>query len=203
MSRCLFDLQDENRHLNDEILHLQTRSKRFNLLFSGIVHHGQEENTEDMLKAFIKKELEITEDVPIQVTHRLGPFRESQNRHRTIVAHFQNLKDKDKIKNAAKKLARKPFGINDQFPREIAERRKRLYPVFREVRMNNKKAVLKVDRLYINGREYLPENPWERRPQENNEPRTYYKTTPESAKAPPRKRNKVVTPKKYTNIRGQ
>ncbi|XP_041379819.1 uncharacterized protein LOC121392812 [Gigantopelta aegis] len=134
LSKTAYQTQDKNQRLYDDILYLQTRSMRFNLLFSGLPDQGQNENTEEVVKTFIKKELEITEDTPIQVTHRLGPYRQSQSRPRTIVAHFQQLKDKDKIKMAAKTLAGKPFGINDQYPREIAERRKELYPVYRKAR---------------------------------------------------------------------
>ncbi|XP_041361932.1 uncharacterized protein LOC121377901 [Gigantopelta aegis] len=158
LSKNMNEVQEENQRLYDEILYLQTRSMRFNSLFSGIPDQGQDENTEDVLKSFIKKELEIEDDLPIQVTHRLGPYRPSNQRPRTIVAHFRQLKEKDKIKQAAKKPAGKPFGINYQFPREIAERRNELYPIFREAKKKNQKAFLKVDRLFINGKEYLPES---------------------------------------------
>ena len=75
---------------------------RFNLIFSGIPDQGQVENTEEVLQTFFKNELDIPDPIPIQIAHRLGVYRESQWKPRSLVAHFQLLKDKDKIKNAAK-----------------------------------------------------------------------------------------------------
>ena len=158
ISKNLRETQDENDRLHNELLYLQVRSMRFNLLFYGVVDRGPAENTEQVLNTFLEQELNIT-NAPIQVTHRLGPYRESQTRPRTIVAHFVNIGDKERIKKAAKMLAGKPYSLNDQFPQEIANRRKQLYPIFKQARRNNKKAVLKVDRLYIEGREYIPNHP--------------------------------------------
>lgn len=39
--------------------------------------------------------------------------------------------------------------MNDQFLKEIAERRKVLYPIFKENRLKGKRVALVVDKLYI------------------------------------------------------
>ena len=77
---------------------------RFNLLFYGVVDRGPAESTEQILNMFLEQELNLT-NVPIQVTHPLGPYRVSQTRPRTIGAHFVNIGDKERIKKAAKMLA--------------------------------------------------------------------------------------------------
>lgn len=46
------------------------------------------------------------------------------------------------------------FGIDDQFLREINERRKKLYPILKQQRLNNKRAYLSVDKLFIDGQLY-------------------------------------------------
>ncbi|XP_041351291.1 uncharacterized protein LOC121370233 [Gigantopelta aegis] len=123
LSKNIYDLQDENDRLHDEVLYLQTRSMRFNPLFYGIPDKGQGEDTEQVLTSFLAKEIDIV-NAPIQVSHRLGPYREFQRKPKTIVGHFEKIRDKEITKRAAKKLAGKPYGIGDQFPQEIAERKK-------------------------------------------------------------------------------
>ena len=91
---------------------------------------GQTEDTEVALSTVLEKEIDVN-DAPVQVTHRLGPYNENQKRPRTIVVHFARLKHKARILKAAKKLAGKPFGISEQYPQKISERRKQLYPIYK------------------------------------------------------------------------
>ncbi|CAB1312304.1 unnamed protein product, partial [Coregonus sp. 'balchen'] len=55
------------------------------------------------------------------------------------------------IKSRGRELKGSKFGLNDQFPREINERRKKLYPVQRQQRERGKRAFLIVDILFIDG----------------------------------------------------
>ena len=55
---------------------------RFNLLFHGVPESGQKENTEDVLTAFLEKEIVIT-SVSIQVSCRLGSYHENQRKNPT------------------------------------------------------------------------------------------------------------------------
>ena len=73
ISKNLRETQDENDRLHNELLYLQVRSMRFNLLFYGVEDGGPAENTEQVLNTFLEQELNIT-NAPIQVTHRLGPY---------------------------------------------------------------------------------------------------------------------------------
>ena len=48
----------------------------------------------------------------------------------------------------------KPFGINEQYPKCVADRRKRLLPAFRKARQNPMiRSSLVADRLFIDGRQ--------------------------------------------------
>jgi len=52
----------------------------------------------------------------------------------------------------------------EQFPKEINDRRKALWPFFQEACRQNKKTYLKRDRLFIDGVEFVPsENEKQRR----------------------------------------
>ena len=196
LSKSLSDVQTENAKAHNDILYIQHRTMRFNLLFYGVPDGGQNEDTEVVLSTFLEKEIGITE-APVQVTHRLWPFHENQSKPRTIVAHFVRLRDKARILKDAKKLAGKPFGISEQYPKEISERRKQLYPIYKQARRNNRRAFLKVDRLFIDGEEIFPDTVYPRAP---SHPASQYSRAPPTASPshpastnntqPPRKRNR-------------
>jgi hypothetical protein len=46
--------------------------------------------------------------------------------------------------------------VNEQFPPEIEEKRRKLYPALRKARKDKKRVKLVVDRLYIEGELYVP-----------------------------------------------
>ena len=69
---------------------MQTRSMKYNLLFAGIPDISDEENTQEVLKYFIKNVLKYEEDV--QVAHRSRKRRDG--RPRSIVAKFEHRKDR-------------------------------------------------------------------------------------------------------------
>ena len=48
--------------------------------------------------------------------------------------------------------------MNDQFPKEIQERRRILVPIMKQFREKGKRATLSVDRLYVDGKLYLDRN---------------------------------------------
>lgn len=56
-----------------------------------------------------------------------------------------------------KKLKGKPFQINQQFPEEIEQARKSLYPIMKEHKQKGDHVKLVRDILYINGQPYDPE----------------------------------------------
>jgi hypothetical protein len=96
------------------------------------------------------------EDVPeieIERAHRVGT---KGTRPRPIVAMFSRHPDKVRVQKEANKLRDTPYGIADQFPKEIQERRKKLMPFLRDARKNGDYAVLAVDKLFINGQRFYP-----------------------------------------------
>ena len=71
------------------------------------------------------------------------------------MAKFLRFKDKEVIKQAApKKLMNTKFGINDQFPKEIIDRRRLLIPLMKNEKRKQKRANLIVDKLYTDEATY-------------------------------------------------
>jgi len=66
-----------------------------------------------------------------------------------IVCRFKNFKDREVVRKAARELKGTRYGVSEQFPKEINDRRKLLWPYFQEARRQNKKTYFKRDRLYI------------------------------------------------------
>lgn len=152
--------------LSSEILDLKTRSMQQNLLFFGLAE-GQDgvlDNTETKLRDFLKTELtledpRIIDTMEFDRLHRLGrPRRSRVSNPRPIVARFTRFKDRETIRNAAKELnsKRNGFNIREQFPPEMEETRKTLYPVMRRYQQNpDNRVVLVRDKLYVNGEQYI------------------------------------------------
>ncbi|XP_069125614.1 uncharacterized protein [Argopecten irradians] len=153
------DMARDQCYEREGLLELQTRSMKDNLIFGGLGETGLEENTELVVKDFIKSELDITKEIVFQVVHRLG--KRADGKPRSIVAKFVNRKDRDRVLNAAstKLASKRQFSINEHFPPEINERRRVLYPVFKEAKRNNRQVRLKADKLFIDGQQYHPPPP--------------------------------------------
>lgn len=153
----------ENKQMKETILDIQTRSMRDNLIFSGIPEISPD-NPELQIQNFMHSQLKLPADVVQNITfhrvHRLG--KQQQDKTRPIIAKFEHYQQKELIKSKGKLLKDTHFGMNDQYPREINERRKVLYPILKENRRNNIRAVLAVDKLYINGQLFRSheKTPW-------------------------------------------
>ena len=100
--------------------------------------------------------MKFESDIQLDRMQRMGKPRAAGNFPRPIVARFEQYKDREEVRMAAPRtLVGTKYGDNDQYPKEVEDRRKKLYPVMREVRRENKKAVLVVDKLYINNDLYV------------------------------------------------
>ncbi|MGH0157142.1 UNVERIFIED_CONTAM: hypothetical protein FKN15_043799 [Acipenser sinensis] len=143
----------ENKMLKNTLLDVQSRSMRDNLIFKGI-KEDKAEDTEAVVKDFMMKEVKIPVDqvqsISFHRVHRLGGNLTNSTTPRAIVAKFEHFKQKEMVKNKGRELQGTNSGMNDQFPREIMELRKKLYPVMRENRKNCQ-ATIVVDTLDIEG----------------------------------------------------
>ncbi|XP_045198378.2 uncharacterized protein LOC123552704 [Mercenaria mercenaria] len=151
-------LKKENHRLTEEVIDLQSRSMRDNLLFFNIEEEKTDEarkteNCSNKIYTFCKNDLgmaDVQTSVQIDRAHRIGQF--TTGKKRPIVVKFNHTPDKIEIK---KKVFEKQDSISvkcsDQYPKVIQDRRKRLIPEMIKAREENKTAVLRYDKLYING----------------------------------------------------
>lgn len=134
-------------------------NRRNNIKFFGISDNEQEssEDTEAVLRAFLHREMKIPkkhlDEIEFERVHRI-PTRvreERINQHpRPIIAKVSFFKDKQQIKSHIKQLPRgKGFGVADDFPKEVDDIRKELYPVLKKAKRDHKTAFFNVEKLII------------------------------------------------------
>ncbi|XP_063446615.1 uncharacterized protein LOC134726146 [Mytilus trossulus] len=148
--RIAEDLIKEERENNDmktKLTDIQCRAMNYNLIFTGFPEH-RDENIEDKLRRFLYHEMKIDQRIEFNNVHRFG--RRSENGKRPIVAKFVYFSDLEMVKKAGKHLKGSDYGVNEQFPPEIEQRRRRLYPIMKEERRKKAKVVLNRDKLYVN-----------------------------------------------------
>lgn len=125
-----------------------------NLIFTGL-HRVQNEDTEELLRRFLYNELGVDYKIEFRNVHRFktrGDYRRSP-----IVARFLYRKDLDYVLSIANRLKGKPYRIREQFPPEIEQARKPLYPVMKLAKQQRKQVTLNRDRLYIDNELYVPD----------------------------------------------
>ena len=133
----------------------QARSMRDNVKFCNIPEkRGNQENCQDTIKAFMKDEMKITagdmEKIKFERIHRVG--RRFQNHNRPMIGKV-NPEGKAIIFKHTKNLNRaKNYRVQDQLPRELEERKKRLVQNYKEAKQEHKEVKWQADKLVINGK---------------------------------------------------
>lgn len=146
---------NEIKRLREDILDLKCCSMKNNLIFTGL-HRVPNENTEeDLLRYFLYNELEVDYKIEFGNVHRFKT-RGGDNRRAPIVARFLYHVDLEHVLSIANRLKGTQYGIREQFPQEIENRRKPLYPVMRRARQEKRQVTLVRDRLYIDNELYVP-----------------------------------------------
>ena len=152
MQKLADDQTEKDASYKSQILDMQCRSMRDNLMFYRIPEERGE--TDD---SCVEKVLGLIEDVlgienardtiKLHRAHRIGKFNASKIR--PIVAKFAFFPDREKVRTSAGKLKGTEYGISQQFPREIMDKRRELVPIMKKARSEGKDAYLVVDKLYI------------------------------------------------------
>jgi hypothetical protein len=91
-TRTMSEKRDE---LTGKVLHLQCRSRKYNLVFMGLGGESRNENTIEKLRDLIYYELEIEHSIEFCNVHRFGRF--IQGKDRPIVAKFIYNEDYDLV----------------------------------------------------------------------------------------------------------
>ena len=153
-------LEDKNSKLETKVVDLESRSMRENLLFYGIPEGGPQENCEILIKELCVNHLEMPEaqSMLIDRAHRIGPSK--PNKTRPIVVKFHYFGEREAVRTRSydktESLKQAKVGVGVQWPQQVRETRKSLYPVMQKEKQKGKNVKMVRDKLYINGTEYKP-----------------------------------------------
>jgi len=125
------------------------------LKFFGIKEseHESNEDTEELLKKFLRNDLKIPREDPFDRVHRLSRCASSNAwnttaKPRPIVFKLPYYHNKVFIKNLKKGRS---LGISDDFPKEVEDISKDLYPVLKTAKQEKRVTYFKVEKLIIDG----------------------------------------------------
>ena len=142
---------------------LECHSRRGNLKFFGVKERLNELNndTETVLREFLRTKLKIPpgdeEQIHFDRVHRISTRkRDGQSSGpRPIIVKLSVYQDKNFIKSFIKNIPKGTnIGISDDFPKEVDEIRKNLYPILKAAKREKKEAYFKVEKLLIDGSLY-------------------------------------------------
>ena len=149
-------LEKQRDKLKEDVVYLQSQSMRDNLIFSNITEGTGEsvETTEVILRNFLHEKMKVAKDVVDKIgferVHRMGAKEEGKQR--AIVAKFSLYKEREFVRKQWKSLQGTPYYVNEQFPREVAEKRKMLLPKMKAARNRGDTSWIAYDTLYVNGK---------------------------------------------------
>ena len=160
-------IERELKELHRRHLKLECHSRRGNMKFFGIKERENESSsdTELALRKFMRTKLKIPpadeEQICFDRVRRISTRSQSSDRNpkpRPIIVKLTDFQDKVFIKSFIKNLPRGTgFGISDDFPKEVDEIRKKLYPILKAAKREKKAADLNVQKLVIDGALYRDE----------------------------------------------
>ena len=133
---------------HDAVVDLQWRSMRDNLVFYGI-REETDENCNTVLAQFFTDELGVTDEIDLARAHRMG--KATTGKTRPIVAKFERLQQREKVRMAGPRLAGKKFGVSEQIPKEWQEKRKSLLLHFKDAKKQGKRARFVGPKLLVEG----------------------------------------------------
>ncbi|CAC5395644.1 unnamed protein product [Mytilus coruscus] len=141
LSVCVAKLGNSNDNVcrkcsND----LRCRGYIDNLLLHGIpeAEDDTSENCIDTVGRICEDKLKLN-DVKhtITIAHRLGQKKAEQTR--PIIVRFNYSKSRSKVRSNSYMLKNTNFGISQQYPKDVNDRRKRLVPMYKEAKLQKRK----------------------------------------------------------------
>lgn len=93
----------------------------------------------------------------LEAVFRMGKKQENTDRIRPVLISFASIKNKNLVMQKTKLFVESGYGLSEDFPKEVSERRRVLLPIVKVLKSENLKAVLRKDKLVVDGVEWSPE----------------------------------------------
>ena len=150
------EMRKEMKALSEKVDDLENRNRRSNLVFYGVAEMEREgwSETERIVRDILRSHMDIELHVmDIDRAHRVGPTR---GRPRPIVVKFAFYKTKAMILGKARLLQGTRISVAEDFSARVREIRRNLVPHLKEAKRAGCRAVLRYDKLIINGQQFVP-----------------------------------------------
>jgi ribA/ribD-fused uncharacterized protein len=147
--------------LREKLIKIESQSRRDNLLFDGIPEapRGTKETDKECLNAIFniletRMGIQNARDIKIIRCHRVGPPPTGRyagsSRPRSIIIKLHWYGDRQRIWEARFKLKNSNIFVNEDFPVEINQRRKKLMPILNKAKKElHMEAYMSVDKLHL------------------------------------------------------
>ena len=118
------------------------------------VKEEEDENTEELVRSVFVANLKIpadkVNDIRFERVHRISTNNSSlraPSYPKPIIARFSHYQDKEYVRSFYKNLKGTNIGFSDDFPKEIEEIHRKLYPVLKKAKQDKQKAFFNFDKL--------------------------------------------------------
>ena len=150
-------LKTKNDELKDLITDLQSKNMMKNLIVGGITDSADERNedTENSVRKFLVEKLKIAEERAKNIQfEKVQRISRAGFRPRGIIGCFSDMRDKDNVKSCRGHLKDTGYYMHDQYHREVVQYRKKLLPLVKKAKDDNKDVYIRYNKLIVAGREY-------------------------------------------------
>lgn len=141
--------------MKEEIIDLKSQQMKDNLIFQGISESRDvNEDVEETVMNFLRQDMKINEQnlvkVRVDTCYRMGKRQDSKNR--VIMARMADTASKSIVLQHKRNLRNTEYGVNEQKPREVEERRKHLLPLYKKAKQEKIPAKWSHDKVVINSK---------------------------------------------------
>jgi regulator of replication initiation timing len=147
-------IKSENEKLRSQLDLLEGHSRRSNVVFYNVQEEEGESwsKSEELVKHVMNSSMKLNvKDSDIERAHRIG---RKTNGNRPIIVRFSGYKKKTEVLRNSKNLKGTRIRIEEDFTAKIRNVRKELRQFMLEARSSGQFAILRYDKLLINGRGY-------------------------------------------------
>ena len=125
---------NENVELKSQIRYVESRDRRYNLLFNGIPEDGTESDTirKQKVKSVLKDKMDFSDNElqNLNMSRCIRTNGPKHNAHRSICVTFPNINDRKAVWIARNKLKTVPeYFVCEDYSPEMQRRRRRLYQI--------------------------------------------------------------------------
>ena len=151
------------KQLEESLQAQEDQMRKNNLIIYGIKEQDKEDwtKTEDLVRTFIRTDLKLdTEEMELERAHRLG--KKTTGKDRPIIIRFLKMRQRNSVRDSVIQLQRDTgkdgryeYRVSDDLSQQVRAKRAILYPKMMAARDEQKHAIIKHDKLYIDNIMYI------------------------------------------------